>query len=58
MDMIKRLFKEEIGQGMTEYVLIITLISLIAIGIMTTYGQQIESNFTGANEKLVEAGGE
>lgn len=55
MYILRRLFKEEMGQGMTEYVLIITLISLIAIGIMTSYGQQINTSFTGANEKLLEA---
>lgn len=55
MELMKRLFREEEGQGMTEYVLIIALIALAAFAIMTTFGENIKGIFTDANDKLTEA---
>ncbi len=33
------------GQGLVEYVLIVALISVVALGIMTTVGGQVETVF-------------
>ena len=40
---IKRLWNEEEGQDLTEYALIVVLISLIAITSMNTIGQSISN---------------
>jgi pilus assembly protein Flp/PilA len=44
-EMVKRLFVEESGQGMTEYALILALVSIIAIGALITMGGTIEEIF-------------
>ena len=49
------LLKDEAGQGMTEYGLIIALIAVVAIGIITTMGGQISNIFTNASTKLTPA---
>jgi len=48
MNLLKRLVKEEEGQGMIEYVLIIALISIAAIVIM----QAVSGNVNGVFEKV------
>jgi Flp pilus assembly pilin Flp len=49
---IKRLWNEEEGQDLTEYALIIVLISLIAITSMNTIGQSISNVFANAAANL------
>ena len=44
-----RLANEEDGQGLIEYVLILALISIAAIGAMTLLGPAISAQFTGTN---------
>lgn len=51
---LKRLVKEEKGQGMTEYGLILGLIAIVVITVMTTMGKQLKVKF---NEILVALGG-
>ncbi len=41
------------GQGLVEYALILVLISIVAITIMTTVGQNINNIFTTASNALV-----
>ena len=41
MNLMMRLFKEEEGQGMTEYALIIALVSIAAISVLVLFGPQI-----------------
>ena len=51
MDLIKRLWKEEEGQGMIEYVLIAAFISIIAIVLVRAVGGKVNgiwSNMNGA----------
>jgi pilus assembly protein Flp/PilA len=48
ISIMKRLWKEEAGQDLTEYALIVVLISLVAITSMTTIGQAISNVFTNA----------
>jgi len=38
--------REEKGQGMVEYVLILVLISVVAIAIMTTVGNDVKGVFS------------
>jgi pilus assembly protein Flp/PilA len=53
MEMVmKRLWKEEEGQDLTEYALIVVLISLIAITSMSTIGQAISDVFANAAGNL------
>ena len=41
MDLVKRLIKEEEGQGMIEYVLIVAFISIVAIGAIVIVGGKV-----------------
>jgi len=45
MELVKRLFREEEGQGMTEYVLIVALIALAAIIAMKLFGNTVNNVF-------------
>ena len=46
-------FKDESGQGMVEYGLIIALIAIAVIGALSALGPKISGIFTGAANKLV-----
>lgn len=52
MEMIKKLWKDEEGQGMVEYGLIIALVALVAIGGLYLLGPQIEKLFTDVSGEL------
>ena len=43
---MKKGFKSEKGQGLTEYGLILLLVAVAAIGIMTIFGSQIKEKLT------------
>ncbi|MDX9870866.1 MAG: Flp family type IVb pilin [Clostridia bacterium] len=49
---IKQLLIEEKGQGMVEYGLIITLISLAAVSVMGTVGERLLEMFTDIGTEL------
>ena len=49
--------KEEEGQGMVEYGLIIALVSIVAIGILGTLGGSLTGAFTSASNAISGAGG-
>lgn len=42
---IKNLLKEDKGQGLVEYALIIALIALVVIGVMTQLGDEVKAIF-------------
>ncbi|MBS4007495.1 MAG: Flp family type IVb pilin [Clostridium sp.] len=42
---LRRLFAEESGQGMTEYALILALVSVVAIAALQLLGGEIRSVF-------------
>jgi len=42
MNLVKRLVKEEEGQGMIEYVLIVAFISIVAILLITGVGGKVK----------------
>ena len=47
-----RLWKEEEGQDLTEYALLLVLISLVAVASMQTVGQAVSDVFTNATTSL------
>jgi len=52
LDTIKRLWKEEEGQDLTEYALLLVLISLIAVASLKTAGRAISDAFSNAAANL------
>lgn len=52
LDLIKRSYKEEEGQGMVEYGLIIALIAVVVIGALTLMGTNVKAKFNEINTKL------
>ena len=45
MEIMKRLVREEEGQGLVEYALIIALISIVAIAAMKLLGEAVSDKF-------------
>jgi len=56
MNLVKRLWKEEEGQGMVEYGLIIALISVVAITLLTDIGTNLKTKFTDVKNALGTSG--
>ena len=52
MNLIKRLIKNEEGQGMVEYALIIALVAVLLIGGLTTLKGGIAGVFTAITDAL------
>lgn len=52
LNMFKRLVKEEEGQGMAEYGLILALIACVVIGALTLIGTGINTKFGEITAKL------
>jgi pilus assembly protein Flp/PilA len=50
--MLKRLLREEEGQGMVEYGLIIALVAIVVIVVLTTMGNKLKSTFQGVSDSL------
>jgi len=50
--LVKELQKDESGQGMAEYGLIVALIAVVVIAALTLMGQRINSKFTDINDAL------
>jgi len=46
---------DKAGQGMTEYILILALIALVAFGLITVFGQQIQGMFGTAVNDIEQA---
>ncbi|MDA8235372.1 MAG: Flp family type IVb pilin [Clostridia bacterium] len=46
LNLLKRLWKDEEGQGMTEYALIIALVAVLLIGALGLLKDDIEAVFT------------
>lgn len=55
---LKRLVKEEQGQGMAEYGLILALVAVVVIGALVFLGPAIAEKFTGVTETLKKSPGE
>ena len=50
--MLKKFLKDESGQGMVEYALIIALIAVVVIATVAAIGKAINTKFESVNEKL------
>ena len=57
MKLVNRFFREEEGQGLVEYALIIGLIAVVAIAALTASGGSISSIFGTISGKLSDAEG-
>ena len=44
--------KNQSGQGITEYILIIALVAIASIAVLTIFGDQIRSIFSGSAKQL------
>ncbi len=55
--MLRKWFKDEEGQGMVEYGLIIGLIAVVVIVALVALGPKIRDMFNEVNEQLDAAGG-
>ncbi|MEH6993015.1 Flp family type IVb pilin [Neobacillus drentensis] len=54
MSMIKRLWKEEDGQGLTEYGLIVGLVAVMGLGITALFKDEIINLFDRVGDKIAE----
>ena len=52
MNLVKRFFKEEEGQGLAEYALILALIVIVVIGFMGGLGNKIGAKFKTVSDTL------
>lgn len=52
LNILRRLIKDEEGQGLTEYALIIALISIAVIAVMIIFRNQIKNTFQGISTGL------
>lgn len=50
--MMNAMLRNEKGQGMVEYGLILALIAVVVIGVMTTMGTDLKTMFTGVSGSL------
>jgi len=49
---LNRIIKDKRGQGLTEYIIIVALIAIAAIGVVTLFGDNIRALFAGASDAL------
>lgn len=57
MDFLRRLVREEEGQGLIEYVLIVGLIALVAVAVIILAGDSIKGIWENITEQLDEVPG-
>ncbi|MGB7970764.1 MAG: Flp family type IVb pilin [Candidatus Deferrimicrobiaceae bacterium] len=51
------MFRDEEGQGLVEYALIILLVAIAVIGLLTTLGTNVGNVFSNISSTLTGAGG-
>ena len=49
---LKKMFKSQSGQGMSEYLIIVALIAIAAIGVVTVFGRDIRALFSDTTNSL------
>jgi Flp pilus assembly pilin Flp len=49
---IRKLLRDKKGQGMTEYIIIVALIAIAAIGVVTLFGDNIRALFSASADAL------
>lgn len=52
MQVMRAIVRNEKGQGMVEYGLILALIAVVVIGVMTTMGTDLKAMFTSVSGSL------
>lgn len=52
MNKMNSLIRSEEGQGMTEYIIIVALIAIAAIGVITVFGNNLRVLFTNSANAL------
>ncbi len=52
MELIRRFVREEEGQGLVEYALILGLIAIVAIAALTTAGNKISKGLTTVSNSI------
>ncbi|MBN6188055.1 Flp family type IVb pilin [Aneurinibacillus sp. BA2021] len=57
MDMLKKLYRDEEGQALSEYGLILALVAVAAVVGLTTIGGKLEGIFSDIADKLQTKGG-
>ncbi len=50
--MIKKLMRDESGQTMTEYILIIALVAVVCVASLKLFGQQIKALIVQSMQKI------
>jgi pilus assembly protein Flp/PilA len=50
--MLQSFLKDDEGQGLVEYALLLALIAIVAIGAITTVGEKVEATFTFIGKQL------
>jgi pilus assembly protein Flp/PilA len=49
---IRKLARAEAGQGMTEYIIVVALIAVAAIGVITVFSQNLRALFAASSNEL------
>ncbi|MEW6516621.1 MAG: Flp family type IVb pilin [candidate division FCPU426 bacterium] len=49
---MRKMFKNEKGQGLVEYILIIAIVAVLAIVVLKGFGKQIQGWFGNTQDKL------
>ena len=52
MDALKKLHRDEAGQGMTEYILIVVFIAIAVLIVLGIFRDNIKQLFRGTNDEL------
>jgi len=52
MRALRKLLRDEKGQGLTEYIVIVALVAVAAIGVVTLYGDNVRKIFGTAVDAL------
>jgi pilus assembly protein Flp/PilA len=52
LELIKGFFRNEEGQGLAEYALILVLIAVVVIGALTLLGERIQGVFTSVTDNM------
>jgi pilus assembly protein Flp/PilA len=50
--LLRRFGRDQRGQGMTEYIIVVALIAIAAIGVVTIFGDNVRDLWTGAVNAL------
>jgi pilus assembly protein Flp/PilA len=51
-ELVRSFWKEEEGQGLVEYALLLALIAIVSIAVLTQLGTQVKNTFTTVKNAL------